>query len=102
MVGLSLPCARKRPLVTSPGGKLIDCEGPFWVGCGPTSLAAWPGLQSESNFRFRCYRTPDLAKLHGHIVEKRDVRLIKSVEDLSMEELEAIIAIPGVSDGTRH
>lgn len=42
----------------------------------------------------------DLAKLHGHIVEKRDVRVIKSVQDLTDEELLAIIAVPGVSDGT--
>jgi hypothetical protein len=25
-----------------------------------TELAARPGLQSESNFRFRCYRTPNV------------------------------------------
>ena len=30
----------------------------FEVVCGPTGLAARPGLQSESNFRFRCYRIP--------------------------------------------
>jgi hypothetical protein len=28
-----------------------------------------------------------LARLHGHIVEKRDVRVIKDVEELSDEEL---------------
>jgi hypothetical protein len=31
-----------------------------WVDSGPTDLAAWPGLQSESNFRFRCYRAPKI------------------------------------------
>ena len=36
-----------------------EAEGPLWVGCGPTDLAARPGLQSESNFRFRCYSTPN-------------------------------------------
>ena len=42
---------------------LLGCSGrrgvcPLWVGCGPTNLAAQPGLRSESNFRFRCYWTP--------------------------------------------
>lgn len=41
----------------------------------------------------------DLAKLHGHVVEKRDVRVIKSVQDLTDEELAMIIAIPGATDG---
>src|SRR4051795_4368251 len=30
----------------------------LWVGCGRRSRAARLGLQSESNFWFRCYRTP--------------------------------------------
>ena len=34
--------------------------GRLWVVCGPTGLAARPGLQSESNFRLRCYRPPIL------------------------------------------
>jgi hypothetical protein len=33
-----------------------------------------------------------LARLHGHIVEKRDVRVIKDVEQLSDEELTALEA----------
>jgi hypothetical protein len=46
---------------------LLDAEGffpsparlpPLWVDSGPTGLAAWASLQCESNFRFRCYRTP--------------------------------------------
>jgi hypothetical protein len=32
----------------------------------------------------------DLAKLHGHIVEKKDVRVIQSLEDLSEAELLAL------------
>ena len=32
----------------------------------------------------------DLARLNGHIVERRDVRLIKAMEDLSAEELAAL------------
>lgn len=47
----------------------------------------------------------DLAKLHGHIVEKRDVRLIRSVADLSEAELEALAGTKTVKerqDDTRH
>ena len=33
-----------------------------------------------------------LARLHGHIVDKRDVRVIRDVSDLSDEELEALEA----------
>jgi len=29
------------------------------VVCGPTGRASRPGLQSGSNFRFRCYRIPN-------------------------------------------
>lgn len=47
-----------------------------------------------------------LAKLHGHIIERRDVRVIKGINDLSDEELDAVIAsgadAAGVVDGTRH
>lgn len=46
----------------------------------------------------------DLAKLHGHIVEKRDVRIINSVDDLTLAELAALAstAIPEDSKPTRH
>ena len=35
------------------------------VGCGSTGLPARPGLQSESNFRFHCYRNPKEGRLRG-------------------------------------
>lgn len=42
----------------------------------------------------------DLAKLHGYIIERKQVRVIKSLEDLSDEEL---VAIVGPEDGNvRH
>lgn len=45
----------------------------------------------------------DLAKLHGHIVERKDVRLIRSIEDLQDEELTNLAnSKDGQTDGTRH
>lgn len=46
----------------------------------------------------------DLARLHGHIVDRKDVRLIKRVEDLTDEELAALAAETGAAqeEGTRH
>lgn len=46
----------------------------------------------------------DLAKLHGHIVEKKDVRVIKSLEDLSEAELQALagVVVLPEADTTRH
>lgn len=45
----------------------------------------------------------DLAKLHGYIVEKRDVRLIKSIEDLSEAELAALAGTEQEeAHGTKH
>ena len=46
----------------------------------------------------------DLAKLHGHIVEKKDVRVIKSLEDLSEAELQALAGVVPTGDDatTRH
>jgi hypothetical protein len=46
-----------------------------------------------------------LGKLNGHIIERRDVRLIKRVEDLTDEELAAVTATAEAersSEGTRH
>ncbi len=39
-----------------------------------------------------------LARLHGHIVERKDVRVIRSIEDLSDEEVAALAA----GNGMRH
>lgn len=47
----------------------------------------------------------DLAKLHGHIVEKRDVRVIRSVDDLTEAELETLAGAKVAEErrnGTRH
>ena len=45
----------------------------------------------------------DLAKLHGYIVERRDLRVIRQVEDLSDEELAALAATGDRErEGTRH
>jgi hypothetical protein len=48
----------------------------------------------------------DLAKLHGHVIEKKDVRVIRSLEDLSEAELVALAeqAPPPVPDppATKH
>lgn len=33
----------------------------------------------------------DLAKLHGTVTEKRETRVIRSIDDLTREELEALI-----------
>jgi hypothetical protein len=33
----------------------------------------------------------DLAKLHGHVTEKRETRVIRTIEDLTREELEALV-----------
>ena len=48
----------------------------------------------------------DLAKLHGYVIEKRDVRVIKDVSDLTDDELAALEAAAkraaGEGDGTRH
>lgn len=43
-----------------------------------------------------------LAKLNGHIIEKRDVRVIKSVEDMTDEELAAVTAAADQQDGRVH
>jgi len=44
-----------------------------------------------------------LAKLTGHLVEKRDLRVIRSVADLSDAEIEAILDSPVEEDGgVRH
>lgn len=39
-----------------------------------------------------------LAKLHGHIVERRDTRVIKSIEDLTEDELAALEAQAKAAD----
>jgi phage terminase small subunit len=47
----------------------------------------------------------DLAKLHGHIVDRKDVRVIKSYTDLSDEELAALAEMDPTKEqarGTRH
>lgn len=44
----------------------------------------------------------DLARLHGYIVERKDVRIVRSIEDLSNEELAAIVASGERKEGTRH
>lgn len=44
----------------------------------------------------------DLATLHGYIVERKDVRIIRSVEDLTDEELAALAADREQGYGTRH
>ncbi len=46
----------------------------------------------------------DLAKLHGHIVDRKDVRVIRNVEDLTDEELAALAGDVGADRGrgTRH
>jgi phage terminase small subunit len=45
-----------------------------------------------------------LAKLTGQIVERRDLRVIRSIDDLTEEELRAIVerGPPEEEDGTRH
>lgn len=44
-----------------------------------------------------------LAKLHGHIIERRDLRLIKDWADLNDDEVAALAgASPDERDGTRH
>jgi hypothetical protein len=44
----------------------------------------------------------DLATLHGYIVERRDVRVIRSIEDLSDEEIAALAGDREGEHGTRH
>lgn len=45
----------------------------------------------------------DLAKLHGHIVEKREIRRINDWSELSDEELAALAkSVPPIEKGTRH
>lgn len=44
----------------------------------------------------------DLAKLHGHIIDRKDVRVIKNVEDLSDEELAALAQSKPEEQETRH
>ena len=46
----------------------------------------------------------DLAKLHGHVVERKDVRVIRSLEDLTEAELQALAGIePATGDlGPKH
>jgi phage terminase small subunit len=60
----------------------------------------------EAKDRQVLVRTVDLlAKMHGHIVERRDVRIIRNVEDLSDEELAALEAQArqaAEAQGTRH
>ena len=40
-----------------------------------------------------------LAKLTGHLVEKRDLRVIRGVDDLTDAELQALIDSPAPGDG---
>lgn len=42
----------------------------------------------------------DLARLHGYVVETKNLRVIRSLEDLTAAELEALAAEEG--EGTRH
>jgi phage terminase small subunit len=42
-----------------------------------------------------------LAKLHGHIVERRDVRVIRGLDDLTDDELAALKA-SALGTGARH
>lgn len=46
----------------------------------------------------------DLAKLHGHVVERKDVRVIKSMDDLTEAELQALAGLvpDPAADTTRH
>ena len=43
-----------------------------------------------------------LARLHGYIVETRNVRMIRSISDLSDEELQALAAGEGSGEEVRH
>jgi hypothetical protein len=43
----------------------------------------------------------DLAKLHGHIIDRKDVRLIKSIDDLREDELAALAATELPEDADR-
>jgi hypothetical protein len=40
-----------------------------------------------------------LAKLTGHLVERRDLRVIRSIEDLSEEELQVLAGMEGGEHG---
>ncbi len=44
----------------------------------------------------------DLARLHGHIIEKRDLRVIRSLGDLTDDELASLRAEAEHRQGTRH
>ena len=43
-----------------------------------------------------------LAKLTGHLVERRDLRVIRSIEDLSDEELQLLAGGEEEAQGVRH
>ena len=43
-----------------------------------------------------------LAKLHGLVIEKRDMRVVRSFADLSDEEIAALASEEGRSDAVRH
>ena len=43
-----------------------------------------------------------LAKLHGWVVERRDVRVIRSIRDLTSEELDALEAEAASHSSVRH
>jgi hypothetical protein len=44
----------------------------------------------------------DLAKLHGHIVDRKDIRVIRTVDDLTDDELATLANEKGNDDVTRH
>lgn len=44
----------------------------------------------------------DLAKLHGHIVEKRDVRVIRDLSDLTEAELDVLAGLKIDGEPVRH
>ena len=63
---------------------------------------------AEENFTGAVKVGELMAKLQGWITERRDVRVIRSIEDLTDEELEVLIegrssaSMPVTAKGTRH
>ena len=50
--------------------------------------------QQEAGRLARISQTAELlAKLTGHLVERRDLRVIRSIEDLSEEELQVLAGV---------
>jgi hypothetical protein len=72
---------------------------------------AWIAAEAQATYRqARELRQPAaargalelLARLHGHITEKRETRVIKSLADLTDEELASLGADTEREEGTRH